>query len=243
MWKKFFLAFTLLVSICIHDRAYGNGVIINFNELPVSDYIFNQYSDYNIYFRDFSLASPGKAISLGQGSSISLQPFSYSAGFYILFTQPINYIAVNVIEPQGVTETQPPEEPTVLEEPDPYPEPRELPFDDINGPSEPVFSEQEPGGDPEEPPKNTVTLEALQWDDNQNKYQSFGLNSISATDGWKLLSFSSNGPIDGVRIWGTLDFYIDNLSTQTTNPIPEPATMLLLGFGLIGLVGVRRKLN
>ncbi|MDL2274758.1 PEP-CTERM sorting domain-containing protein [Desulfosarcina sp. OttesenSCG-928-G10] len=43
------------------------------------------------------------------------------------------------------------------------------------------------------------------------------------------------------------DFYIDNLTisgvipTDNTSPVPEPATLLLLGAGLIGMVAVSRK--
>lgn len=39
---------------------------------------------------------------------------------------------------------------------------------------------------------------------------------------------------------GNFSFKVDNL---TINTIPEPATILLLGLGLIGLAGVRRKLQ
>jgi len=37
------------------------------------------------------------------------------------------------------------------------------------------------------------------------------------------------------------DFALDDISLDTTNPIPEPTTMILLGSGLIGLWGARKK--
>ncbi len=36
--------------------------------------------------------------------------------------------------------------------------------------------------------------------------------------------------------------YFDNLSFNTTNPVPEPATLLLFGSGLLGLAVLHRKL-
>jgi hypothetical protein len=38
-------------------------------------------------------------------------------------------------------------------------------------------------------------------------------------------------------------FYLDDVSVRTATGVPEPSTMLLLGLGLAGLAGVRRKIQ
>jgi hypothetical protein len=70
-----------------------------------------------------------------------------------------------------------------------------------------------------------------------------GTVSLLVNDEWKFLGFTSTTPIATVKFHSDDSvYYIDDLGF---NPVPEPTTICLMGFGILGLLGIgirqRRK--
>jgi hypothetical protein len=62
------------------------------------------------------------------------------------------------------------------------------------------------------------------------------------TDGTPVIPDVGNPYMEGVNEYGDEDLVIGKLgSSSTLSPVPIPAAVWLLGSGLLGLIGIRRR--
>ncbi|MEW5800974.1 MAG: PEP-CTERM sorting domain-containing protein [bacterium] len=79
---------------------------------------------------------------------------------------------------------------------------------------------------------------ALYYSDWQYFSHNFGAYTGPLTMSMSIKLASGNGGDDNYNTWA----YVDNFTLTPPAPVPEPGAIFLFGFGLMGLIGIKRKI-